>query len=227
MAFEALNHAGHLGPKLIVVLNDNGMSISPTVGALAKLLSRVKFDQRIRSAKRRGIKIINALPMGKKVSRLSQKIEERFKGILAPTPIWEALGITYIGPIDGHNLNDLERVFHQARDNGVELESLEVMRQLAKSLVQLAPQTLQDLWLGSPLSGWLGENRPDTPHPADRAFDAAAVPRAAQIPAGKEHQVRAHRIGAITLDQIIRRDDVAATLGHLLGILAQDNALVA
>jgi 1-deoxy-D-xylulose-5-phosphate synthase len=117
MAFEALNHAGHLGSRLIVILNDNGMSISPTVGALAKLLSRVRFDQRLRKAKRRGKKIITALPMGDNLWQLSQKIEERFKGFLAPTPLWEALGFTYIGPIDGHNIHDLEAVLTQARDN--------------------------------------------------------------------------------------------------------------
>ena len=64
MAFEALNQAGHLGSRLIVVLNDNGMSISPTVGALAKLLSRVRFDQRLRRAERRSKKIITSLPLG-------------------------------------------------------------------------------------------------------------------------------------------------------------------
>jgi 1-deoxy-D-xylulose-5-phosphate synthase len=117
MAFEALNHAGHLGSRLIVILNDNGMSISPTVGALAKLLSRVRFDQRLRKAKRRGKKIITALPMGDNLWQLSQKIEERFKGFLAPTPLWEALGFAYIGPIDGHNIQDLEAVLTQARDN--------------------------------------------------------------------------------------------------------------
>jgi 1-deoxy-D-xylulose-5-phosphate synthase len=116
MAFEALNHAGHLGTPLILVLNDNGMSISPTVGALAKLLSRVRFDQRIGKAKTRGKKIVTALPLGEKIWRLSAQIEGRFKGFLAPTPIWEALGFTYIGPIDGHNIHDLETVLTQARD---------------------------------------------------------------------------------------------------------------
>jgi 1-deoxy-D-xylulose-5-phosphate synthase len=116
MAFEALNQAGHLGTRLIVVLNDNGMSISPTVGALAKLLSRVRFNQSIGKAKQRGKKIVNALPLGDKIWRLSQKIEARVKGLFAPTPIWEALGFSYIGPIDGHNIHDLETVFTRARD---------------------------------------------------------------------------------------------------------------
>jgi 1-deoxy-D-xylulose-5-phosphate synthase len=116
MAFEALNQAGHLGTRLIVILNDNGMSISPTVGALAKLLSRVRFDRRIGKAKTRSKKIVTALPLGDKIWRLSAQIEGRLKGFLAPTPIWEALGFAYIGPIDGHNIHDLETVLTQARD---------------------------------------------------------------------------------------------------------------
>ena len=116
MAYEALNQAGHLSSKLIVVLNDNGMSISPTVGALAKVLSRVRFDQRLRKAKNRGEKIVTRLPLGKKIWRLSQLIEERVKEVLAPTPIWEALGFSYVGPIDGHNIIDLEKALTRVRD---------------------------------------------------------------------------------------------------------------
>ena len=116
MAFEALNHAGHLGSKLIVVLNDNGMSISPTVGALAKVLSRVRLNQRLRKAKKRGEKMVTRLPMGKKIWRLGQLIEERAKGVLAPTPIWGALGFSYDGPVDGHNIHDLEQALTRVRD---------------------------------------------------------------------------------------------------------------
>jgi 1-deoxy-D-xylulose-5-phosphate synthase len=116
MAFEALNHAGHLGSRLIVVLNDNGMSISPTVGALARLLSRVRFDQRLRGAEIRSKRIITALPTGVKLWYLTKELAARFKGFFMPTPLWEALGFTYIGPIDGHSINDLEAVLTQARD---------------------------------------------------------------------------------------------------------------
>jgi 1-deoxy-D-xylulose-5-phosphate synthase len=116
MAFEALNQAGHLGCRLIVILNDNGMSISPTVGALARLLSRVRLDQRLRGAEIRSKKIITALPTGVKLWHLTKELAFRFKGFFMPTPLWEALGFTYIGPIDGHNINDLEAVLTQARD---------------------------------------------------------------------------------------------------------------
>ena len=116
MAFEALNHAGHLGSRIIVVLNDNGMSISPTVGALAKLLSRVRLDQRLRKAERRGKKIITSLPLGAKAWNLGKDIAGRVKGFFMPAQLWEALGFTYIGPIDGHNIHDLEAVLTQVRD---------------------------------------------------------------------------------------------------------------
>ncbi|OGO20768.1 MAG: 1-deoxy-D-xylulose-5-phosphate synthase [Chloroflexi bacterium RBG_16_50_9] len=116
MAFEALNQAGHLGSRLIVVLNDNGMSISPTVGALAKLLSRVRFDHRYREAQKKGERIFNALPLGKSLWQMSQELKHRFKGLVMPTKIWEELGFTYIGPFDGHNITDLETALAQARD---------------------------------------------------------------------------------------------------------------
>jgi 1-deoxy-D-xylulose-5-phosphate synthase len=117
MAYEALNQAGHLGNKLIVVLNDNGMSISPTVGAVAKLLSRVRFDKRLRNAEIRSKKIVLSLPKGTKLWKLSKELTDRFKGFFMLTPLWEALGFTYIGPIYGHNISDLETALTQARDS--------------------------------------------------------------------------------------------------------------
>ncbi len=115
MAYEALNHAGHLGSRLIVILNDNGMSIAPTVGALAKLLSKVRLDRRLRFAERGSKKVITSLPFGKNFWRWGRDLIDRFKGIFMPTPLWEALGFTYIGPIDGHNIHELERVLTQVK----------------------------------------------------------------------------------------------------------------
>jgi len=85
MALEALNQAGHLGSRLIVVLNDNGMSISPTVGALAKLLNKVRFDPRYYRAKEESKRILTALPLGDKLWRVSQQVKDRFKGLVMPT----------------------------------------------------------------------------------------------------------------------------------------------
>ena len=116
MAFEALNQAGHLGSRLIVVLNDNGMSISPTVGAIAKLLDRVRFDQRYRRVKDKSKRLINRLPWSNKLRWASQQVESGFKGLIMPTTLWEELGFTYIGPIDGHSFGELETVLTQAMD---------------------------------------------------------------------------------------------------------------
>ncbi len=115
MAYEAMNHAGHLGSRLIVILNDNGMSISPTVGALAKLLSRVRFAKNLGKARRTGEKIVGWLPRGKTLWRLWEKLEARLKGFFSASPIWEELGFAYIGPIDGHNIRDLETVLTKVR----------------------------------------------------------------------------------------------------------------
>jgi 1-deoxy-D-xylulose-5-phosphate synthase len=116
MALEALNQAGHLGSNLIVVLNDNGMSISPTVGAIARLLRRVRLNPRYRRAKEDSKRLLASLPLGNKLWWVSQRVESGLKGMVMPTMMWEELGFTYIGPIDGHNIAELESALRQARD---------------------------------------------------------------------------------------------------------------
>lgn len=116
MAYEALNQAGHLGSKLCVVLNDNGMSISPTVGAMAKLLSRVRFDYRYRWAEEGSKRLLDRLPLGRRLWQLGRRLRAVFKGLIMPTVLWEELGFTYIGPVDGHDIEALELALTQARD---------------------------------------------------------------------------------------------------------------
>jgi len=116
MALEALNQVGHLGSRLIVVLNDNGMSISPTVGAIAKLLSKVRFDHRYRQAKETSRRVLTTFPLGSRLWQVSQQVKSRFKGLVMPTMVWEELGFTYMGPIDGHNIRELEVALIQARE---------------------------------------------------------------------------------------------------------------
>jgi 1-deoxy-D-xylulose-5-phosphate synthase len=105
MAFEALNHAGALDANLLVVLNDNEMSISPNVGAmnnyLAKLLSG-RFYSTIRQGSKHLLK--NRMPT---VWELARRAEEHVKGMVAPGTLFEELGFNYIGPIDGHDLDTL------------------------------------------------------------------------------------------------------------------------
>jgi len=116
MAFEALNQAGHLGTRLIVVLNDNGMSISPTVGAFAKLLGRVRFDRRYREAKEKSWQLLKRFPFSNRLWQASRHVESGVKSLVMPTTLWEELGFAYMGPVDGHNIQELETALAQARD---------------------------------------------------------------------------------------------------------------
>jgi len=116
MALEALNQVGHLGSRVCVILNDNGMSISPTVGAIAKLLSRVRFDYRYRWAEKESQRLLGILPWGKRIWRAGQRLMRGFRGLIMPTALWEELGLAYMGPINGHDIRELEKALAQARD---------------------------------------------------------------------------------------------------------------
>ena len=116
MAFEALNQAGHIGKKLSVILNDNGMSISPTVGAIARQFNRLRFDHRFQRAKEGARHTASLIPLGERMWDLGRKVKEGFKRIVIPTLLWEELGFIYIGPIDGHNIKAVETALLQARD---------------------------------------------------------------------------------------------------------------
>jgi 1-deoxy-D-xylulose-5-phosphate synthase len=116
MAYEALNHAGHLGTRLIVVINDNGMSISPTVGAIAKRLNVLRTSHRYKKAKERTGQLLAFLPGGKRLYWALHRLKEGAKAVVMPTMIWEQLGFTYLGPIDGHNVGELEIALTQAKN---------------------------------------------------------------------------------------------------------------
>lgn len=112
MALEGLNQAGALGSRLMVVLNDNGMAISPSVGALSKMLSRVRLDIRYLRAERRLSNFVARLPLGKKIG---PRLKMGMKGFVLPMTTWEELGLAYVGPLDGHNVAELEAALRQAR----------------------------------------------------------------------------------------------------------------
>ncbi|MEN3113587.1 1-deoxy-D-xylulose-5-phosphate synthase [Uliginosibacterium paludis] len=99
MAFEALNNAGVSDANLLVVLNDNEMSISPPVGALTKILARLLSGRTYAAARRAGEKVLGA--------SLTRKVEEHVKGFVTPSTLFEEFGFNYIGPIDGHDLDAL------------------------------------------------------------------------------------------------------------------------
>ncbi len=104
MAFEALNHAGDLDANLLVVLNDNDMSISPNVGGLSNHLARM-LSGRLYSSMREGSKkVLGVMPS---VWELARRAEEHMKGMVVPGTLFEELGFNYIGPIDGHDVDTL------------------------------------------------------------------------------------------------------------------------
>lgn len=112
MAFEALNHAGDIHSNMLVILNDNEMSISENVGALNNHLARI-LSGRFYSTIRESSKIVlSGLPP---IKELARRTEEHLKGMVAPGTIFEELGFNYIGPIDGHDINTLVDTLHNMR----------------------------------------------------------------------------------------------------------------
>jgi 1-deoxy-D-xylulose-5-phosphate synthase len=103
-AFEALNNAGVIDANLLVVLNDNDMSISPPVGALNKYLARLLSGRTFNAARRAGEKVLAKAPP---LLELARRAEEHVKGMFVPGTLFEELGFNYIGPIDGHDLDSL------------------------------------------------------------------------------------------------------------------------
>ena len=116
MALEAMNHASHLDTKIIVVLNDNGMAISPNIGAVAKLLTLLTRSPRYEHVKADTKRTLTHLPLGDRLLRLIGWVKARIKGALIPGAFWEKLGFAYVGPVDGHNLRDVEAALLKARD---------------------------------------------------------------------------------------------------------------
>jgi 1-deoxy-D-xylulose-5-phosphate synthase len=117
LAFEGLNQAGNLKRNLIVVLNDNEMSISSNVGALSSYLSRVMTGQLVNRFRNEMKSFLETLPgIGKSVYRWAKQAEESFKGFLTPGLLFEELGFNYVGPIDGHHLDHLIETFKNVRE---------------------------------------------------------------------------------------------------------------
>jgi 1-deoxy-D-xylulose-5-phosphate synthase len=108
LAFEGLNQAGHLKKDLIIVLNDNEMSISPNVGAVSSFLSRKMTSRTFVRIRKETKKFLGNIPgVGKDLLHLVRKAEESLKGFLTPGMLFEAFGFQYIGPLDGHRIDVL------------------------------------------------------------------------------------------------------------------------
>jgi len=116
-AFEALNHVGHLKQDLVVVLNDNEMSISPNVGALSSYLNRVLTGHLPTRMRDEFVKFLRSLPrVGEQAAKMAKRVEESVKALIVPGLLFEELGFRYVGPIPGHELKNLIETFRNVRD---------------------------------------------------------------------------------------------------------------
>lgn len=116
MIFEALNNAGHSNSKVIFILNDNEMSISQNVGALSKYLQQIRYKPEYYKSKDAIEEFLSKLPLGSDLAtNTAKKAKNAFRNKVLPTTLFDNLGLKYVGPVDGHNLDDLKTVLERAK----------------------------------------------------------------------------------------------------------------
>ncbi|MFW5648562.1 MAG: 1-deoxy-D-xylulose-5-phosphate synthase [Candidatus Alkaliphilus sp. MAG34] len=164
MAFEALNHIGQSKKNIIIILNDNEMSISPNVGGLSSYLSRIRTAPIYFKVKGDVENLINHIPaIGKSVMKTAEKAKDSIKYFFVPGILFEELGFTYVGPIDGHNYNTLYKVINRIKNiKGPVL--LHVLTQKGKgyNFAEKSPSKFHGIGpfkvkTGEPISGEVGE----------------------------------------------------------------------
>jgi 1-deoxy-D-xylulose-5-phosphate synthase len=117
LAFEGLNQAGHLKKNLVVILNDNEMSISPNVGALSAYLNRLMTGNFYTKLRQETKHFLQGIPkVGESMFQFAKRAEESLKGLMAPGTFFEELGFQYVGPIDGHRMDHLLETFNNIKD---------------------------------------------------------------------------------------------------------------
>jgi 1-deoxy-D-xylulose-5-phosphate synthase len=115
MAFEALNHAGHIRANLLVILNDNKMSISSNVGSMSSYLGRIRSDPKYSRLKKDFEQFVSRVPIiGKRVVDSAERLKGGLKYLIMPGMLFEELGFTYFGPVDGHNIPAIRNILRQA-----------------------------------------------------------------------------------------------------------------
>jgi 1-deoxy-D-xylulose-5-phosphate synthase len=120
-SYEALNNIVHIKPKrLVVIFNDNGWSISENIGWLVHWRNRVVLNPKYQKLTEAGQKILSRLPLGEEAWKIARKVKTSVEGFILPSVIWEEIGMQYVGPIDGHNLQELEEAMRSARDTAGE-----------------------------------------------------------------------------------------------------------
>jgi 1-deoxy-D-xylulose-5-phosphate synthase len=166
MAFEALSHAGDIAPDILVILNDNDMSISNNVGGLKNHLARILSGKTYNNMRDSSKKVLSNAPG---LMEFARKTEEHFKGLMAPGTLFEELGFNYIGPIDGHDLPTLLRTL----ENMKELKGPQFLHVVTKKGKGFAPAELDPI-------GYHAINKIE-PKPAVRDISAPAKPKYANV----------------------------------------------
>ncbi|HET9482157.1 MAG TPA: 1-deoxy-D-xylulose-5-phosphate synthase [Candidatus Polarisedimenticolia bacterium] len=116
LAYEALNNAGHAGRDMLVILNDNEMSISPNVGAISRYLTSLSTNPFLKKLREECYELLEKLPAGASAAEVINGLERNLKNVLVPGALFQALGFHYFGPIDGHDLQGLIEVIGRLRD---------------------------------------------------------------------------------------------------------------
>ncbi len=117
MAFEGLNHLGHIGKDVIVVLNDNEQSISENVGALSRYLTEMISGSLYNTFRKKSMKFVKGIPIiGKPIFEFAYRAIASFKNFIIPGQLFEDMGLRYFGPVDGHNLSELIKIFDRVKD---------------------------------------------------------------------------------------------------------------
>jgi 1-deoxy-D-xylulose-5-phosphate synthase len=136
LAYEGLNNAGHLNKDLVVILNDNEMSIAENVGALSNFLSRTITNEFVHKIKKELEGFLGGLDgIGKNVLKIAQRAEQSLKGLFTPGMLFQAFGFEYVGPIDGHNIELLLQTLENVKrfDNAVLIHVLTTKGRLSSA----------------------------------------------------------------------------------------------
>ncbi len=203
VAFEAINHAGGIGQRLLVVLNDNEWSIAKSVGAMARYFSRIRSARLMQRAQQEIQSLINAIPViGPRVDRTLDQIGEVIRHNLVPGHVFEELGVTYVGPVDGHDLKKIIRNLERVKElDGVVLLHLITQKGKGNPASLEHPErhhgvsgTKQAPPKGSGIEdGKLPRPEPDPPLPAGPPFTTCF---SRSLVAAAERDLRIHAITA-------------------------------
>ena len=114
LAFEAINNIGNLKSKMLIILNDNEMSISQNVGSFSAFLSKARTNKKYTASKRKIVEKLSQKKGGKRTLEFLRKVKRLVKSAVEPNMLFEQFGITYLGPVNGHNISDMEDLFRRA-----------------------------------------------------------------------------------------------------------------